>query len=218
MESQKQNDESRPGATLLGVVGRQGTAVGGGSPQVSKSVSTDKAQRTTETGNIGDNGTRIGHNENDQMVGFNIKPKTASNQNPEGGSKRIINIGVLNETELLNMIKGYVNSMTVFAKKTRNVHKDLKDTLINTEIVLNQYVKIKCSTSKGKDTKSTRTQTEEVPIGNTQPVNVQRKKVITTDVSTDTPCWWPTLLERETNQVYIHQLQQSKEEHVDFEE
>lgn len=40
------------------------------------------------------------------------------------------------------MIKGYINSMTAFVKKKTNVHKDLKDTLTNTGIVLNQYLKI----------------------------------------------------------------------------
>lgn len=85
MELQRQNDESRPGATLLGVVGHQETVVGGGSPQVSKSVTTDNAQLTTETGNIGYNGTRIGHNENDLKVGSKTSPITVRNQNPKSG-------------------------------------------------------------------------------------------------------------------------------------
>lgn len=112
--------------------------------------------------------------------------------------------------------------MTDFAKKTRNVHKELKDTLMNTGTVLNQYVKIRSSTSKNKEIKNTRTQTEEVPTENIQPENSHRRKVETTDVSTDTPCWWPTLLEREPGPTTIHlhsqQPQQNKEEHGDGEE
>lgn len=130
----------------------------------------------------------IGHSENDQKDDYKTNPIATSNRNSDGDSKRVINIGILNEAELLVMIKGYVNSMTDFAKRTRNVHKKLKDTLTNTGIVLNQYLKIKDSTPKGKETKNTRTQTEEVPIYNTQPDNSHRRKVKTTDVSTDTSC------------------------------
>lgn len=59
METKPQYDESRPGATLPGVVGHQGTAAGGGSPQKSKSITTENAQLLTETGNIGGKRTRL---------------------------------------------------------------------------------------------------------------------------------------------------------------
>lgn len=145
--------------------------------------------------------------------------KRGGKKNSEDGAKRVINIGALNEEELLGMIKGYVNVMIDFANKTRNAHKELKDTLTNTGMVLNQYLKIKSSTHKDKETKNTSTQTKEIPIDNIQPEGSHRKKVKTTEVSTDTPCWWPTLLEREpgpaTNQLQTQQPQQNKEEHGD---
>ena len=97
MESHNKNDESRPGATLLGVVGHQETVAGGGSPQVSKSVTTNNAQMNTETGNIGDNGIVIVYSENDPKVVSNINPITMSNQSSKGSIKRVINIGVFNE-------------------------------------------------------------------------------------------------------------------------
>lgn len=99
-----------------------------------------------------------------ETANVRTNPTRESNQNPVDGSQRsIINIGALNETELLNMLIGYVNTITDFAKKTRNVHKELKDTLTNTGIVLHQNLKIKSSTPKGKDIKSTCTQTDEAP-------------------------------------------------------
>lgn len=100
----------------------------------------------------------------------------SSNQNPEDGSIRIINIAVLNETDLLSMIKGYVNAMTEFAKKTRNVHKELKkDTLTNTGMVLQQYLKIKGPIPKEKENKSASTHTEEVPINTPNRSNKETK-------------------------------------------
>lgn len=77
-------------------------------------------------------------------------PTEASKSRAEHGNKRTINIAVLKESELLNMIKGYVNSMTVFTKNTRNVHKELKDTITNTGLVLNQYLRIKSPASIGE--------------------------------------------------------------------
>jgi len=76
-----------------------------------------------------------------------------------------------------------------FAKKTRNVHKELKDTLTNTGLVLNQYLKIKSSTSTGKKVNDSSTQTEDIPIDNAQSETIQSKKTSSRDVSTDTPYW-----------------------------
>lgn len=90
--------------------------------------------------------------------------------------RRTIDIAVLNESELLTMIKGYVNSMNDFAKRTRNVHKELKDTLANTGLVLNQYLKIKSSTSTGEKANDSSTQTEDIPIDNVQSETIQSKK------------------------------------------
>jgi len=118
------------------------------------------------------------------------------------------------------MLIGYVNTMTDFAKKTRNVHKELKDTLTNTGMVLHQYMKRKSSTPKGKDIKSTCTQTDEAPTNYTQPKKNQREKTV--NVSADTPGWLPTLMEREPssrkNELNRRQPQQCSEEHADSEE
>jgi len=58
MESKSQYDESRPGATLLGVVGHQWTAAGSGSSQKSTSITKENAQLPTEKGNNGESMTR----------------------------------------------------------------------------------------------------------------------------------------------------------------
>lgn len=120
------------------------------------------------------------------------------------------------------MIKRYVYSMIDFAKKKSNVHKELKDTLVNMGLLMKQYVKVKNLSSKVKETDSTCTQTEEAPVDKVQSANNQRKKARTTDVSTDTPCWWPMFLERESistfqkdlgaNQSHRQQPQQLEEE------
>lgn len=62
----------------------------------------------------------------------------ANKQSTGKDTKRTIDISALNEAELLRMINGYINSMTHFAIKTRNVQKELKDTINNTGIVLNR--------------------------------------------------------------------------------
>ncbi|XP_050065625.1 uncharacterized protein LOC126554613 [Aphis gossypii] len=57
MESTSQYDESRPGATLPGVVGHQRTAAGSGSSQKSLSITTDNAQTQWKTAPNGDKDT-----------------------------------------------------------------------------------------------------------------------------------------------------------------
>lgn len=54
---------------------------------------------------------------------------------------RVIDIGSLGEDELLCMVRGYIKSMFTFSQNTRNVHKDLKETLSNTNIVMVQSLK-----------------------------------------------------------------------------
>jgi len=73
---------------------------------------------------------------------------------PQTGGKfatpRTINIGVMGEEELLKYIHGYVNSIAKIASSTRNVHKELKDTIANTDMLLKQYLKTKKAKPKGK--------------------------------------------------------------------
>lgn len=112
-------NESRPDATLLGVVGHQGTAVGGGSPQVSISVTKVNAQKTTEKEKIGDKGIDNGL---------------------EKTQKKKVNIKELSENELMYMLRNYVERMATFAGNNKNVHKKLKECTANARVVMQQYV------------------------------------------------------------------------------
>jgi len=89
--------------------------------------------------------------------------------NTEAGNraaqKKVIDIGVLSEDELLSKLRGYINSMCAFARSTRNVHKELKETLANSNKVMAQYVKVlrqgRNIASTSKEYKSAHTQTPE---------------------------------------------------------
>lgn len=48
------------------------------------------------------------------------------NQVTAAGSQRTINIGNLNEDELLNIIRGYINSMGAFAQKKQECTQRVK--------------------------------------------------------------------------------------------
>jgi len=82
----------------------------------------DKTGNTTSTSETG-NGTAA------EAPGAATK-QTASSQ------QRVIDIGDLDGDEFLCMLRGYVNSMCDFAKSNRNVHKELKHTLSNSNAVL----------------------------------------------------------------------------------
>jgi len=104
----------------------------------------------------------------EQLVASDAKPgpstKTGdsaregeASQASDTSTGRKINIGSLNEEELLNMIGSYLILMIAFAERTRNVHKELKDTLKNTGLVMKQYIKIKISGQNGKTPKESKT-------------------------------------------------------------
>lgn len=117
----------------------------------------------------------------------------------QSSGSRTINLGSLGEENLLNLLQGYINSMINFAGKNRNVHKELKDTLTNSGRVLTQFMRVKNASPKNKGLVCAETQTEPLSRSNdqTRTVNETTKAAQaaknTTDVSTDTPCWWPTL-------------------------
>lgn len=121
---------------------------------------------------------------------------------------RTIDISTLGEEELLNLVVTYVKSMTTFAGANRNVHKEIKHTLSNTGVVLGQYLKLRKAgslPSKSKVHKSASTQTEESTHVSAQteekPATISAKNdVCTSDASTDTPCWWPVMLEQKKQQ------------------
>jgi len=79
--------------------------------------------------------------------------------------RNVIDISVLSEDELLSKLRGYINSMCAFAQNTRNVHKELKETLANSNKIMAQYVKVlrkeRNNGTTAKEYKSARTQTHE---------------------------------------------------------
>jgi len=95
-----------------------------------------------------------------------------SSNKPVGLQKRIIDIGALSEEALLDLLRGYINSMCAFAGATRNVHKELKETLTNSSRIMTQYVKVR-QQGQNKDA----------------PAKVQ-KSASTIDAETQSPCWW----------------------------
>jgi hypothetical protein len=56
--------------------------------------------------------------------------------------RKVIEIGALNEDELLDKLQGYINTMCTFGQSIRNVHKELKETLENSNRIMAQYVKV----------------------------------------------------------------------------
>jgi len=56
---------------------------------------------------------------------------------------KTINITTLSEAELLDKSLHYVAYMEKFALKTRNVHREIKDTLPKLRMLLTQYIKVK---------------------------------------------------------------------------
>lgn len=65
-----------------------------------------------------------------------------SEGNHEAVPKKVVNITNLSEEQLLLMLQSYINCMTTFANKTRNVHKELKENLEKTGKVFAQYAKV----------------------------------------------------------------------------
>jgi len=221
MEEQGNNDESRPGATLLGVVGHQETAIGGGSPQRSKSESQIPSEGVSSTALSSGNNTTaetdvstgtqwkqapLGEKDMDvtktgESPGVTRKaeePRTSSESTDEA-TRRKVDITKLNETELLSVINRYINTMSTFAAKTRNVHKELKDTLSNTSKAMTQYMKIRNRDTGSKISKGTQTEIPSSDKTQAQELNTvgASKRVNTADASTDTPCWWPANIEQD---------------------
>ncbi|KAL4082647.1 hypothetical protein QTP88_029708 [Uroleucon formosanum] len=90
--------------------------------------------------------------------------------------RKIIDIGVLSEDELLCKLQGYINSMCLFAQNNRNVHKELKETLANSNRIMTQYVKVR---KRSKD-----------PITKDHTFEATRTKAAARNAETQSPCWW----------------------------
>lgn len=67
--------------------------------------------------------------------------------------KEAINLNLISENQLLETLKKYVFSVHKFACSTKNVHRELKESLTYTANVLDQYTKIKgTEATKNKET------------------------------------------------------------------
>jgi len=75
------------------------------------------------------------HTESTTNIGTN---KDLDSQIPP---RRVV-VETLSEDEFMGKFRGYINSMCSFAQSTRNVHKELKETLANSNIIITQYVKV----------------------------------------------------------------------------
>lgn len=62
---------------------------------------------------------------------------------------RTINISALGEEELLNVMQEYITNMTNFANDTRNVHKELQETLAKTSMQVTQLKKVRDNKARG---------------------------------------------------------------------
>jgi hypothetical protein len=58
-------------------------------------------------------------------------------------TKRTVDITTLSEDEVLSMMHGTVKGMVEFASNTKNVHRELKDKLKNTGMLLSQFLKLR---------------------------------------------------------------------------
>jgi len=58
-------------------------------------------------------------------------------------AKRTVDIATLSEDEVLSMMHGIVKGMVEFASNTKNVHRELKDKLKNTGLLLSQFLRLR---------------------------------------------------------------------------
>jgi len=202
-------------------------AVGGRcSPQVSSSPASTQSVDVLRQASTASNGAgkttagegakqalSSGHKATEETAGI-----SASNK-PVGPQQRTIDIGALSEEALLDLLRGYINSMYAFAQTNRNVHKELKETLANSNRVMSQYTKV-LKLREDKDTRL-RTQATAQTLSNVKHISVvtqtslgseyfrkakksnagtQTSSIASPDVgtkrrttvekATDTPCWW----------------------------
>ncbi|KAL4082661.1 hypothetical protein QTP88_029722 [Uroleucon formosanum] len=98
--------------------------------------------------------------------------KIGRNKTPK---PRTIDISTLGEAELLSMIQQCVTGMNAFAANTRNVHKELKETITKTCMLLTQYAHVK----------------------NQGPGDTQAAYSSCASSKTQCECWYPNTLARE---------------------
>lgn len=113
---------------------------------------------------------------------------------PTDIKKRTIDICTLSEDELLGMLRGFISSMCSFALSTRNVHKELKETLAKSDKILTQYTYV-INRERNKAISSRTTKSAETQRQMDHDIDRASKAVCTKDAYTDTPCWWqiPTM-------------------------
>ncbi|KAL4091788.1 hypothetical protein QTP88_026422 [Uroleucon formosanum] len=102
-----------------------------------------------------------------------------SNNKSVCSQKRTIDIGALSEEALLDLLRGYINSMCAIAQSNRNVHKELKETLANSSRLMSQDSKV----VKKPENKNTRPRTQEIAQTQTKVVDGTSNAAHTPDAS-----------------------------------
>lgn len=148
MSTTKQTDVT---ATEVSVTSEP--AVGGRcSPQVSSSPPSTKSVVVSRQASTASNGAgkstvgegakqalSSGRKATEDTVGTSSEKLTTSVN--RAAQRNVVDIGALSKDELLDKLRGYINSMCAFAQANKNVHKELKETLVNSNKVMTQYVK-----------------------------------------------------------------------------
>lgn len=82
--------------------------------------------------------------------------RTSKDRMKKEGTPKTVDIRLLGEDDLLNMIRSCVTTMLSFVDKNRNVHKEIKDLVTKTDILLKQFLKVKPACTKKQDIAPTR--------------------------------------------------------------
>lgn len=124
---------------------------------------------------------------------------TTDGGSAENKQTNIINVAALSEAELLDKIQAYLMYMNNFANNTRNLHKDIKDTLPKACMLLTQYRKIKNTRQSETEQNSVKPSEKKGGSNVATQTSVTKdsrcEKLKTTEAFTDTPCWWPMFSE-----------------------
>jgi hypothetical protein len=113
--------------------------------QVSSSPQVTKGAGSSKQGPAADNG--VGNETAGGGTHASTRGREATSSETQMTAQqkkaRTINIATLGEEELLNMVHSYITNMVTFANNTRNVHKELKETLAKTSLLMTQFRKVR---------------------------------------------------------------------------
>lgn len=184
-----QGSRSLPGAKGVGMPKQVPTASNGA--RNSTAVGGRKATEVTAAANGRNKDTnmrKVAESDKDQDTGAMASP---SGEEKSGGltssstTIRSTNIRTRSEEELLTMLRGYINSMAVFAQNNRNVHKELKETIANSSKVMSQFIRIRNAgpDTIGKATTNTSIQKPSEAPSKTKADSAQSPDRIRSDIS-----------------------------------